>query len=84
MTTSDTIGLIRPPRPCPFCGCDSLEVQELDLRAWALTCPCCHAIGPMDAGQSPLRALERWNGRARHGAREDDRVDHIHIGEPTP
>lgn len=57
----------RHPTPCPFCGSRDLDVQELDVKSWALSCPACGAIGPLHQGQDPLTALQRWNTRPRAG-----------------
>jgi hypothetical protein len=48
-------------RHCPFCGCDSLELEEVEICTWAVCCPSCHAVGPHDAAQDELAALRRWN-----------------------
>jgi hypothetical protein len=53
--------MIMGPRPCPFCGCDPPELEEVEIRTWAVCCPSCHAVGPHDAAQDELAALRRWN-----------------------
>ncbi len=48
-------------RPCPFCGCDSLELDDVGINTWAVSCPSCNTLGPCDAGQDVIEALRRWN-----------------------
>lgn len=55
------------PTPCPFCGSRDLDVQELDVKSWGITCHGCKTIGPFYTGQDPLTALQRWNTRPHAG-----------------
>lgn len=49
-------------RPCPFCGYHDVEIVEIDLGVYAVTCPECNAIGPRNY-DSPYAALATWNQR---------------------
>ena len=50
--------------PCPFCGHDDVEVDEIELGIIAICCPECLTIGPhQDGMQSVELAIEKWNRR---------------------
>ena len=50
--------------PCPFCGHDDVEVDEIELGIIAICCPECLTIGPhQDGAQSVELAIEKWNRR---------------------
>ncbi len=50
--------------PCPFCGHDDIEVDEIEIGIIAICCPECMAIGPhQDGMQSVEMAIEKWNRR---------------------
>lgn len=50
--------------PCPFCGHDDVEVDEIELGIIVICCPECMAIGPhQDGTQSVEMAIEKWNKR---------------------
>lgn len=49
-------------QPCPFCGFDDVEIDEIDLGVYAVCCPECDAIGPWNY-TSPEAALALWNQR---------------------
>ena len=50
--------------PCPFCGHDDVEVDEIEIGIIAICCPECLAIGPhQDGAQSVELAIEKWNRR---------------------
>ena len=50
--------------PCPFCGNEDIEVDEIELGIIAICCPECLAIGPhQDGAQSVELAIEKWNRR---------------------
>jgi len=52
--------------PCPFCGYDDVEIDEIDKGIHAICCPECRTIGPhCDGEQSIERAVERWNERGQ-------------------
>ena len=50
--------------PCPFCGHDDVEVDEIEIGIIAICCPECLTIGPhQDGAQSVELAIEKWNRR---------------------
>jgi len=51
--------------PCPFCGHDDIEVDEICCpKCMAICCPKCMAIGPhQDGSQSVELAIQKWNLR---------------------
>jgi len=50
--------------PCPFCGHDDVEVDEIEIGIIAICCPECLTIGPhQDGMQSVELAIEKWNRR---------------------
>jgi len=50
--------------PCPFCGHDDVEVDEIEMGIIAICCPECMCIGPhQDGTQSVEMAIEKWNRR---------------------
>ena len=50
--------------PCPFCGHDDVEVDEIEIGIIAICCPECLTIGPhQDEAQSVEVAIEKWNRR---------------------
>ena len=56
---------------CPFCGCDDPQIEETDVRVFALVCQECGAIGPRvsaknddDTHTAQLLAVGAWNERA--------------------
>jgi len=50
--------------PCPFCGHDDIEVDEIEIGIIAICCPECMCIGPhQDGSQSVELAIEKWNRR---------------------
>lgn len=49
-------------QPCPFCGFDDVEIDEIDRGVFAVTCPECNATGPWDYN-TPYGALAAWNLR---------------------
>lgn len=46
--------------PCPFCGHDDVELDEVDLRCFAVCCPECEVIGPISR-ESVEDAIVKWN-----------------------
>ena len=46
--------------PCPFCGHDDVEIDEVDLHRFAVTCPECECIGPVFG--AVMDAINAWNG----------------------
>ena len=50
--------------PCPFCGHDDVEIDEIEIGIIAICCPECLTIGPhQDGAQSVELAIEKWNRR---------------------
>lgn len=49
-------------KPCPFCGQDDVEIDEIDLRCFAVCCPDCECIGPV-VKTTVEDAIEMWNKR---------------------
>jgi len=50
--------------PCPFCGHDDIEVDEIEIGIIAICCPECMCIGPhQDGSQSVELAIKKWNRR---------------------
>lgn len=45
---------------CPFCGHDDVELDEVDLRCFAVCCPECEAIGPISR-ENIEDAIGKWN-----------------------
>jgi hypothetical protein len=54
---------------CPFCAFDDVEIDEIDLRVFAVTCPNCESMGPVyrasvgEELKGPVMAIELWNKR---------------------
>lgn len=48
--------------PCPFCGHDDVQMDEVDLECYAVVCPECEAMGPINR-ESIEAAIEQWNNR---------------------
>lgn len=49
-------------KPCPFCSCDSMDVDVVtDRDRPAVQCRCCGIYGP--DGGNVADAIERWNRR---------------------
>ena len=46
--------------PCHFCGHDDVELDEVDMRCFAVCCPECEAIGPASR-KSVEHAIALWN-----------------------
>lgn len=52
-------------KPCPFCGHDDVEIDEIDLGIIAICCPECRTIGPhQDGSQTVEQAIDKWNKAA--------------------
>jgi len=50
--------------PCPFCGYDDVEYNEIELGIVAICCPECMTVGPhQDGAQTHDEAREKWNRR---------------------
>ena len=51
-------------KPCPFCGHDDVEIDEIELGIVAICCPECQTIGPhQDGEQDTETAIAKWNDR---------------------
>lgn len=48
--------------PCPFCGFNDVEIDEVVISEFAIDCPECRAIGPITG--SVMEAINLWNVRA--------------------
>ena len=46
--------------PCPFCGHDDVEIDEVAIGEFAVDCPECRAIGPIFP--AVMDAIRAWNG----------------------
>lgn len=46
--------------PCPFCGHDDVEIDEVDRGCFAVCCPECEAMGPVSR-ICVENAIEGWN-----------------------
>lgn len=46
-------------KPCPFCGHDDIEINEIEPGRCAIDCPECECIGPFS--DSVKGAIEAWN-----------------------
>lgn len=62
-------GIADEPMPCPFCGCHSVEVQEI-MDGWSevttaayVVCDACAAQGPEH--NSIAEAVWQWNQPTR-------------------
>ena len=51
------------PLSCPFCDSSDLDVDELDVKSFAVVCHTCKCIGPLHQGQSQAEAVAAWNRR---------------------
>ena len=49
--------------PCPFCGHDDVEIDEIAPKTYAVDCPACGCIGPTSTC-TPEDAIAAWNKRA--------------------
>ena len=49
---------------CPFCNYDDVEIEEVDLGCYAVCCPECECIGPINH-DSTEKAIEQWNKAPR-------------------
>ena len=47
--------------PCPFCGHDDVEIEEVSISEFAVCCPECRAIGPILP--TVMEAISFWNDR---------------------
>jgi len=58
-----------PIKPCPFCGDGDPQITEVAKGVHAVVCNGCGCTGPIEnyesAQQTPDRAIELWNRRAR-------------------
>ena len=50
-------------QPCPFCGYDDVEIDEINMAVYAVICPDCECIGPA-IRESLEHAVDEWNKRA--------------------
>ena len=57
---------------CPFCGHEDVEIDEVDLGRFAVTCPECECIGPIFP--SVMEANRAWNGSVIRCADELEKV----------
>lgn len=61
--------------PCPFCGNEEVEIDEVDRLCFAVCCPECECIGPIcktgiheEADQRLREAIEAWNAAGQRCA----------------
>lgn len=45
---------------CPFCDHDDVELDEVDVKCFAVRCPECEAIGPISR-ENIQDAIGKWN-----------------------
>jgi len=51
-------------KPCPFCGNDELDVEDIEMGIFAVVCVVCNTIGPhQDGEQSVETAISKWGTR---------------------
>lgn len=46
--------------PCPFCGNEDIEIDEVRIGEYAVDCPECECIGPIKP--EIMSAITAWNG----------------------
>jgi Lar family restriction alleviation protein len=51
-------------KPCPFCGYEDVEIDEVGVGEFAVDCPECRAIGPIC--DTVMEAISFWNDRRNH------------------
>jgi Lar family restriction alleviation protein len=49
-------------QPCPFCGHEDVEIDEVDHNCFAVCCPECETIGPIKR-TTVEEAITAWNNR---------------------
>jgi len=49
--------------PCPFCGHDDVEIDEVSIAEYAVDCPECRAIGPITS--TVMESITRWNAASK-------------------
>ena len=49
---------------CPFCNHDDVEIGEVSIGEYAVDCPECRAIGPIEG--DIMGAIAAWNRAPRH------------------
>lgn len=47
--------------PCPFCGHEDVEIDEVTTQEFAVDCPECRCIGPIR--DTVMEAISFWNDR---------------------
>ena len=53
-------------KPCPFCGHDDVEIDEVDINEFAVMCPECRSMGPIS--HPVMDAIAKWNDRCQVNA----------------
>lgn len=48
---------------CPFCGHNDVEIDEVAVTEYAVTCPECRAIGPICG--DIMESISAWNKAGR-------------------
>jgi Lar family restriction alleviation protein len=48
-------------KPCPFCGHDDVEIDEVSTSEFSVTCPECRVIGPVCG--TIMESISFWNDR---------------------
>lgn len=69
-------------QPCPFCGHDDVEIDEVAPSVFSIACPECGAIGP-DRG-TVMESISFWNDRRHKSQSERDMLwclEQIQAGE---
>lgn len=64
-------------KPCPFCGHDDIEINEIEPGRFAIDCPECECIGPFN--DSVKGAIEAWNMPAEQ---RDELLTALHVALP--
>lgn len=64
---SHNTSILRPEKPCPFCGgaASQCYAEEVSDDAWTVICPSCGANGPLDLNRpnTASRAVGAWDAR---------------------
>ena len=58
--------------PCPFCGYDDVEIDEIGPENFAVICPECGCIGPNMP--TIMEAISYWNDRRGSDDKYSDQI----------
>ena len=51
-------------KDCPFCGAENIEIDEVSIGEYAVTCQECRAVGPIMG--DVMEAITTWNVRLHY------------------